>query len=197
MEVNTIHRGDCLAWLQTLPTGIADAVITDPPYSSGGMMRGDRMQNTNTKYVTTGHEDQYHEFSGDNRDQRSFAYWCALWLSEALRITRPGGVIACFTDWRQLPTTTDSIQAGGWVWRGIFVWDKTEGVRPVMGRFRSQCEYAVWGSNGALALDEEIGVLPGLVRKSIIGRDKLHSTGKPVEVMDALLAIVKRGGACR
>jgi site-specific DNA-methyltransferase (adenine-specific) len=194
MNLNTIHNGESLAWLKTLPDGIADGIVTDPPYSSGGQYRSDRTQKTNTKYLNTDNEGLYASFSGDNRDQRSFHYWCTLWLSEALRITKPGGVICCFTDWRQLPTTTDAVQAGGWVWRGVWVWDKTEAVRPVLGRFRSQCEYVVWGSNGAMPIDKTKGAIPGVCRQQIKPKEKLHTTGKPLEVMKEILRIVPEGG---
>lgn len=110
-----LYAGDALAVLAQLDTAAVDAIITDPPYSSGGMTRGDRTAATTTKYVSSGQPRA--EFAGDNRDQRAYGYWCALWLSEALRATRPGGICAHFADWRQLPTTTDALQAGGWVWR--------------------------------------------------------------------------------
>jgi len=48
-----LHLGDCLPLLRTFPTGHFDALITDPPYSSGGMFRGDRMDTTNNKYMNT------------------------------------------------------------------------------------------------------------------------------------------------
>ena len=38
----TLYLGDSLQVLQSLEAGTADAVITDPPYSSGGAFRGDR-----------------------------------------------------------------------------------------------------------------------------------------------------------
>lgn len=96
MEGVQLYRGDALAVLPTLPSGSVDAVIADPPYSSGGMVRSDRIQDVHTKYVRTdsvsGHA--LAAFSGDSRDQRSYAYWCALWLSECLRITAPGGGVS-------------------------------------------------------------------------------------------------------
>ncbi|MDP2794373.1 MAG: hypothetical protein Q8O25_09895 [Sulfurisoma sp.] len=55
-----------------------------------------------------------------------------------------------FSDWRQIPVTTDAMQAAGVTWRGIAVWDKTGGARPYKGGFRSQAEYIVWGSKGPL-----------------------------------------------
>ena len=34
----TLYQGDALAVLQSFPPHCVDAVITDPPYSSGGLM---------------------------------------------------------------------------------------------------------------------------------------------------------------
>jgi len=45
-----LYGGDSLAVLASLPTGGVDAVVSDPPYSSGGMVRGDRQQGTVSKY---------------------------------------------------------------------------------------------------------------------------------------------------
>lgn len=107
----TLYQGDALAVLASLPTGSVDAVVTDPPYSSGGMVRSDRAgQSTVAKFTTQNtRADELADFSGDNRDQRGYAYWSALWLGEALRVTRPGGVVLMFCDWRQLPVTTDAL----------------------------------------------------------------------------------------
>jgi site-specific DNA-methyltransferase (adenine-specific) len=189
-----LHRGDVLRLLPELPEGSVDGVVTDPPYSSGGMVRGDRMASTTLKYVQDNkRRDGHFDFSGDTRDQRSFRYWCALWLAECWRVAKPGAPICVFTDWRQLPTTTDAVQAGGWVWRGIVPWDKVNG-RPQMGRFDSRAEYVVWGSKGPLPERTEIGCLPGLVSHYQQRDDKHHITGKPVQVMREIVRIVDRDG---
>ena len=67
-----LHGGDALAVLSSLENGSVDAVVTDPPYSSGGMVRGDRTMSTVSKYVTSGNarRDELVDFSGDGRDQR-------------------------------------------------------------------------------------------------------------------------------
>lgn len=189
-----LRGGDTLSLLQQMPTGSVDAIITDPPYSSGGAFRGDRTDNTQKKYVLTTVETERPSFSGDNRDQRSFQYWMSLWLSEALRVTKPGSPIVLFSDWRQLPTITDSLQAGGFVWRGIAVWDKTEAARPSLGRFRSQSEFIVWGSNGALSDDRGVGCLPGVFRSIVRQDDKHHQTGKPTPLMREVVKICTPGG---
>lgn len=186
--------GESLAVLREMPAACVDAVISDPPYSSGGFTRGDRTNDTTSKYVQSGTKIDRPDFAGDNRDQRSFGYWCALWLSECLRVAKPGSPICVFTDWRQLPTTTDALQAGGWVWRGIVPWDKTEACRPTMGRFAAQAEYVVWGSAGALPERTEVGCLWGVVRQQVDQSDKHHITGKPTAVMQALARICVPGG---
>src|SRR5215475_84589 len=81
-----IVHGDALHVLRDLPDGCVDAFVTDPPYSSGGAFRGDRVKETTTKYVSTNSTDKdIPGFEGDVRDQRSFTLWTALWSSEAWR----------------------------------------------------------------------------------------------------------------
>lgn len=187
-----LRLGDCLLELNRLPDDSVDAVITDPPYSSGGAFRGDRTLSTTQKYVDGRDQTHRADFAGDNRDQRAYGYWCALWLAECLRVTKPGGVACLFTDWRQLPTTTDALQAGGWVWRGVAVWDKTEAARPRKGVYRNQCEYVAWGSKGPLP--DEGPCLPGVWRVSVGGDEKHHIAGKPLVLMTRIVEICPPGG---
>ncbi len=190
-----VEEGDCLAVLRSLPDASVDAVIADPPYSSGGMFRGDRCQEpASAKYVQTGTKVRRAEFAGDNRDQRSFAYWCSLWLGECQRVAKSGAPICVFTDWRQLPSVTDVVQAGGWVWRGVVVWDKTEACRPSLGRFASQSEFIVWGSNGPMAIDPGAGCLAGVLRVAVSQDDRFHLTGKPTELLLQVVEICVPGG---
>jgi site-specific DNA-methyltransferase (adenine-specific) len=194
MDGVELYQADALAVLAALPSASVDAVVADPPYSSGGMVRGDRMQDVHTKYVDMDSVSgmALAAFTGDSRDQRSYAYWCALWLSECLRIARPGGVCMVFTDWRQLPATTDALQAGGWVWRGIVPWHKPNG-RPVQGRFANNCEYVVWGTNGPRALNTLPNALPGFFTVTS-PREREHITQKPVKLMQSLVGIAPAGG---
>ncbi len=181
----TLYLGDCREVLPTL--GAVDCVVTDPPYSSGGQFRGDRTGITSDKYQSTEHRGLYSEFAGDTRDQRGYLAWCSLWIAQAHAITRPGGICALFTDWRQLPTTTDAMQAGGFVWRGIGVWDKTEAARPQKGRYRNQSEYFVWGSRGPMADDGPCA--PGVFRYSVGSEEKHHIAGKPSTLIEDMLQI--------
>jgi site-specific DNA-methyltransferase (adenine-specific) len=186
----TLYRGDCLEVLPTL-AGV-DAVVTDPPYSSGGMVRGDRNIATSSKYQHGDTEKKHLDFTGDTRDQRSWCAWCAIWMAQCRQVVQPGGMIASFTDWRMLPTLTDAIQAGGWVWRGLAVWDKGNAI-PQPNSFRAQCEYIVWGTNGPRVVDYAGGTYaPGLfTHKS--PRERSHVTEKSVGLMADVVQLCPEG----
>lgn len=108
-------------------------------------------------------------------------------MAAALKIARPGALCLVFNDWRQLPVTTDAIQAGGWLWRGLCIWDKTEAARPQRGRYRNQAEYIASGSNGSLSADGPC--LPGVFRHRVLPGDKHHLTGKSTRLMSDLLPL--------
>ncbi|MDM7555038.1 DNA-methyltransferase [Xanthomonas fragariae] len=191
---NQLLQGDALTILPTLEANAFDALITDPPYASGGLTAAARARPPSTKYVQGGGAQLHADFVGDERDQRSHLKWMHLWLSECARVLKDGAPVLLFTDWRQLPLTTDALQIAGFTWRGITVWDKTEGVRPQLGRFRNQAEYIVWGSKGNMPLDRRAPVLPGVIRESVRKADKHHLTGKPTELMRQLVRICEVGG---
>ncbi len=193
MSEIALHLGDCLDVLPTLAAGSVDAVVTDPPYSSGGAFRGDRAQKTVAKYVNTdsAQREFRSEFSGDNRDQRSFLAWCSLWLTACHRASHDGSIIACFSDWRQVPVMTDAIQCGGWVWRNLATWWKP-GIRMQRGRFSSSAEFVVVGSFGVPADGEQS---PQNVFKCapVGGEDKEHIAEKPEDVMAWIIGITRPG----
>jgi site-specific DNA-methyltransferase (adenine-specific) len=185
-----LYLGDCLEVIPRLPR--LQACITDPPYSSGGMVRGDRMQKTAAKYINTDSEVTFREdFSGDNRDQRAFLAWATMVFSALHRNAVPGAPILAFTDWRQLPTMTDAIQCGGWVWRNLATWWKP-GVRMQRGRFSSSAEYVVYGSHGPITEGEK-SPQNVLSFPPVGGEDKQHIAEKPVELLQTLVGVTPAG----
>lgn len=189
----TIRRGDALAFLRDMPAASVDGIICDPPYSSGGAFRGDRMAGTRAKYLDSDARGGAPDFLGDTRDQRGWTVWASMWLADALRVVHPGGLLAMFVDWRQLPVATDALQVGGWVWRGVAAWDKTEAARPQQGRMRAQCEFVVWGSAGPLSHVTD-HCAAGAWREYVPGRDRLHQTEKPIIALRDIVRLVPPGG---
>jgi site-specific DNA-methyltransferase (adenine-specific) len=184
--------GDSLAVLRDIPTASVDAVATDPPYSSGGTSTAARKADPADKYQAGYIKRTYPAMLGDNKDQRSFLAWAALWLSECWRIAKDGSPLLVFSDWRQVPVMSDAVQAAGWTWRGMVVWAKPS-ARPMRGQFRAQAEYVLFATKGRFerATDR---CLPGVLRQGVDTPRKVHLTGKPVPLMRDLREITRPGG---
>ena len=190
----TIAQGDSLRLLADLPDSCVDAVVTDPPYSSGGAFRSDRGGSAKSKYLAGSDAlERLPEFFGDSRSERGLLLWASLWLAEAWRVTAEGGAIAVFCDWRSAPTFSDALQAGGWSWRGVGIWIKPPGKsRPVMGGLWNDTEFVLWGSRGARPEGE---CLPGTWQTAAPdSKTRLHPTEKPQLVLDDLVRLAPEGG---
>lgn len=190
-----IRQGDALLRLREMPSDDYDAIITDPPYASGGMSMGEKAKSTRDKYTSYGEQgNPYPDFSGDALAQRAWTSFLHEILVECRRVTKPGGVIVLFIDWRQLPALTDAMQWAGWTWRGVAVWDKTT-CRPQLGRFRQQCEFIAWGSNGQMPTTRKAPVLPGLYQHpNVPTQERWHQTQKPLALMRQVVRICEQGG---
>ena len=187
-----IHQGDALTILRGLPTQSADALITDPPYSSGAATLAGKQASPASKYQNSGTKKVYPPMLGDAKDQRSFTLWCTLWLSECWRILQDGAPVLIFTDWRQLPAVTDAVQAAGFMWRGVVVWHKTS-ARPMLGEFRRDSEFVVYARKGKPQTQSR-KCLPGVYNIPVNTAAKIHLAGKPVALLEQLLEICPEGG---
>ncbi len=187
-----ILHGDTLKLVKALRPRIFDAVITDPPYASGGTKQNERNRTTNQKYSSMKPGNALPDFDGDNKDQRSWTHWMAEWLYDVRKACRSGAPICLFIDWRQYPSITDALQWAGWIWRGTAVWDKGNS-RPQKGRFRQQAEYIVWGSNGSMPISRPVACLPGVFRYGN-PQNRIHVTEKPLQLMKDVIQICEPGG---
>lgn len=188
------YHGDCLDILPFLLENSVDGVVTDPPYSSGGQFRSDRAKSTINKYVQTGTPQTKREnFTGDNRDQRSFFAWSTLWMTATTHITNPGGILCCFSDWRQVPVMSDSIQAGGWTWRNLCTWWKP-GCRMQKGRFSSSAEFVLYATNGPHSSDGRSSPQNVIMVATLMGDKKEHIAEKPIDVIKWACSVVRPAG---
>ena len=68
----TILHGDTLQIIRAFKPQVFDALITDPPYASGGWKPSEKNRTTNQKYSSMNPKNALPDFDGDNRDQRSW-----------------------------------------------------------------------------------------------------------------------------
>lgn len=189
-----LFQADALDLLPALPEGCADALVTDPPYSSAVRGVPDERRRNADYQRETATRPRYPEMAGNHRDPEAYAAWWTRWAEAARRLLRPGAPAIVFTDWRQYPLVAHAFQAAGFRWRGTVVWDKGLRALPRRGRFRQQAEFLLWGSNGDLAAEPAAPCLPGVFPHPVDqGGGKRHITGKPVALMAALLALAPPG----
>lgn len=186
-----IIHGDALKLISAFEPCTFDALITDPPYASGGRTQAEKNKSTTEKYSSMG-ENAPPAFEGDAKDQRSWTRWAAEWLADARRVCKEGAPVCVFIDWRQFPALSDALQWAGWIWRGAAVWDKGNS-RPQKGRFRQQAEYIVWGSNGSMPVNRPVPCLPGVFKHGN-PQNRIHLTEKPLALMREIVKITEPGG---
>lgn len=190
----SVIEGDALRVAQRMPSGVADLVLVDPPYSSGGRTLSQKQRDPRDKYCNTKQAGcKLPTFYGEHRDQRSWTWWCTAWLSESYRLLGEGGHVVAFSDWRQLPSLTDAVQAAGFAWRGLLAWDKTRATRPRKGGFRQQCEFLVWATRGEYSCNREL-YLDGCFRERIPVGQRFHVTQKPVGILRQLVQVARPEG---
>ena len=112
-----LYNGDCRAFLSNYNGERFDAVITDPPYASGGATLSERSASTSQKYTATKKACPFPDFMGDQMDARSWLHMMADVLALARVQCHDGAVLVVFCDWRQIPLLTDAVQWAGWQWR--------------------------------------------------------------------------------
>lgn len=192
-----LYRGECLELLSRMQCDQVkfDAIVTDPPYCSGADTKSGRDADPIAKYCHRGRSCGRPSFAGDQRDSRSYQFWCTMWLSAARRHCKESAYNLVFIDWRQLPLMTDIVQASGWTWKGICVWNKGRASRsPHKGYFRHQAEYVVWSTNGRVPRLTDRGPFDGVHTFPIRQADKHHITGKPTPLLEELVQVAPDGG---
>lgn len=140
----TLHIGDALDVLTTLPSTSVDAVITDPPYAIKRVpanhyarpparlpdcssarceatqvcdtcARADAIAKFSTSTMLGQQSQNWHARETHSRgyadnDPAQFQHWCNLWLTECLRILKPGGHLIAFggtRTWHRLVTAAE------------------------------------------------------------------------------------------
>lgn len=183
-EQGTIYNGDSIKLLLSLESESVEGVVTDPPYSSGGLHLGARQAKPSTKYSTVDLKD----WNNDNKDQLSFYTWCYMWLSECFRVTKEGGLFIGFIDWRQLAIFSTAVQTAGWTWRGIVPWNKKNS-RPRKGGFRQSAEFIVWASKGSFSGMTD-AYLPGVLNYPAVSHQKrTWLTEKPLPLLEEIVTL--------
>jgi DNA modification methylase len=177
-----LFHGDCIEVMATLGDQTVDAVLTDPPYSSGGRRENARSVR---KSMTRGVEDD-DWIRGDAMSTTGFIYLLRLCGIQWRRVLKPGGHALSFIDWRMAPNLVAALETADLRQHPILVWDKAKlGMGAI---FRNQHEFIVHVTAGNPSVPQRRDV-PNVLRYPSV-RDGDHPTEKPGALLQTLLSVV-------
>ena len=172
----TLHMGDCLDYLRTLPDGSVDAVITDPPYGIGWQPKGRTPIRLQTKLNKSSLSFAGRHFNMIHGDDKPFD-------PTPFLLGKVQVIWGAHVFYPRLPETG-----------GLLVWDKSCGSFDEVDF--GQCEIA-WRSNGGavrIFRNKWMGLVRAGREKHRDGpfnRESFHPNEKPVALMRWCLDMAK------
>jgi DNA modification methylase len=181
-ESVTLYLGDCIEVMEGLGEQSVDAVVTDPPYSSGG--RPENARSLRKSMNRTVEDDDW--IRGDAMSTAGFTYLLRMCGLQWRRILRSGGHALAFIDWRMAPALGAALETADLRQHPTLVWDNQ---RFGMGAvFRNQHEWIVHFTVGSPSEPQRRDV--GNVLGFPPVRDGDHPTEKPGPLLRTLLSVV-------
>jgi site-specific DNA-methyltransferase (adenine-specific) len=178
----TLYLGDCIEIMNALPAESVDAVLTDPPYSSGGRRENSR---SIRKSMTRTVEDN-DWIRGDAMSTPGFIYLMRQCGLQWRRLLKPGGHALSFIDWRMAANLAAALESADLRQHPLLVWDKQQiGMGAI---FRNRHEFIVHMSAGNPAAPQRRDVPNVLGYPPVRGGD--HPTEKPIALLKTLLSVV-------
>jgi DNA modification methylase len=176
MDAFTLHHGDCLDVLRTMPDASIDSIVTDPPYGIGFQ----------SQWVERGRRKP--KIAGDD----SPFVW---FIRDAARVLKDGGGFICFCEWRHAEAFRLALSWAGLQVKSQIVWDRAwHGMGDLKASFAPTHDLAWFATKGAGF------AFPGKRPKSVIramrpsGADAVHPTQKPDELMRQLVSAITPAG---
>lgn len=191
VEQCTLRLGDAVDVLREMAADSIDAVLTDPPYCSGGMQESARRSaggqglRSETLRNPDGPGDAW--FRGDNMGTSGLAFLLRSVAFELLRVCKPTASFLVFCDWRMVSVLQPAIESAGWRFQNLIVWDKGQ---PGLGRgFRAQHELLLHMTAGEPEYhNQHFGNVLRCSRVHSTQRE--HPTEKPVALLRDLLQVI-------
>lgn len=155
---------------------VADIILTDPPFCSGGFHEAGRVIGSvgGLKGATIA------------RDNLTSAGLAAL-LERSIGRIPARGCAYVFCDWRQLQTVRGCVEPLGYQYRALLVWDK--GTPGMGGPWRHQHELVYFGTRRK---EPSIGALGDVLSFARSGNEH-HTTEKPIDLIEAILSNTEGG----
>lgn len=175
LQAIEIRKGDSLILLPQLESGIADLILTDPPFGIGADTGGFRQRTVH-----------HHNYEDTPENARQLAQSIIL---DGFRIAKPMANLFIFCDIDLFHTLKEMAGRVGWVpFRTPIIWRKSmsEGMAPWQGKgFRRTYEMLFWATKGQRGLiSSPVDVLD---EARVSRADRTHAAEKPVDLLKQVI----------
>jgi len=178
----TLYHGDAIEVMAAMPDRSVDAVLTDPPYSSGGRLETSRAKQR--RMIPSATDDTW--IRGDGMSTQGFLWFMRLAGSQWRRVLAPGGHALAFADWRMAPNLAAALESADLRQHPTLVWNKT--YFGMGAHFRNQYELIVHTTIGRPRAPQRRDV--GNVIDCAPIRAGAHPTEQPRPLLRTLLSVV-------
>lgn len=188
MSVTCADCLDPLVGMPSIESGTVHAVVTDPPYCSGGATEAGRAnapgQGLRSETLRGG---RFSWFAADNMTTQGLVWLLRECAVQWARLLVDGGSAIVFCDWRMFPILAPALESSGLRYQNLLVWDK--GSMGLGRGFRMQHELAIHLTNGVgkyYAADVGNVIQCRRVRED----EREHATQKPVDLLARMVSTV-------
>lgn len=190
-EAVTLYHGDCVEGMRSMRGCLIDAIVTDPPYCSGGSLESQKNSGGQGHRSVRLNNGEVSWFAADNMTTGGLVWLIRSVLIEGRRLMRPNRSALVFSDWRMVPFVAPALESSGLRYRNLIVWDK--GAPGLGAGFRPCHEMVMEFTNGATEYRSNRGSnVIGSRRVPSSKRD--HACQKPAELIAELLDVITSPG---
>ena len=187
----TLYHGDCVEIMRAMDGVSVDAVITDPPYCSGGALEAQKNsggQGHRSERLASG---EVEWFAADNMTTGGLVWLVRAVLVESRRVMKANRSAFVFTDWRMVPHLAPALESSGLRYRNMIVWDKMSAGLG-MG-FKPAHEIILEYTNGVTEYATKDG--QNVIRsRRVASGTRDHACQKPLEVIARLIDVATPPG---
>lgn len=175
MKREELIHGDCLEVLCGLPDQCADAVVTDPPYGTGGRRRARGGAGSNP---------------GGGLRRESWDEWDTSWVCRLPLLLKPQGKAVVFCPAVRFGSLMEAMEDIDMPYLTHVAWEKPDPMPPYKGRLANALEYALIFGRGALNTSGASGLWRESSPKTPVDSQDKHPYEKPLGLMRWIVGLV-------
>lgn len=174
----TLMRGDCLELMKRLPDGSVDLVLTDPPY---------KMNHSTGGCTNIGMKDRWNGNIKAGNTVMGFdtSIKFSDWLPDVYRVLKDGSHCYIFCNDKNLQELLNEATSVGFRESNVLVWMKNNACPNRY--YMKNCEFVLFLYKGKAKPICNMSSKSAFDCKNINGKNKLHPTEKPVEILEMLI----------